>query len=687
MKGNRRHRGKKMWIGIKTKLIVAFMIPVLLIVILGAASYTKARKSMINNYEMTSQTSLGLMHKYFDVGFEAALAKATQLNANQAAKMYLSGYYKKDSVEESNKRTEVSEYINNMMLVTDMIQNIGVISPNVKGVWNGESISSDFYDEFLTAKEGIMLQETKEKNVWLGSHPYIDQETGGNDTDYCISLLKKFVDINYKEVGYIVVDIKESFIKDTLKEANLGENSILAFITSDGKEVFNQEVEEGFTFQSQDFYKAVQEDEQENGCKYVSYQGKKYLFLYEKIAEQNAIVCALVEEGILLKQVEGVKIATIVITVIASLIAAIIGLVLASNIEKKIYQANKALDQVAKGNLNQNLEYKSRDEFNVLGKGIFNMISSMKKMIQAMKLVSNAILNSTVDISRDSENLLEATSQIAITTSGIKEGVAQQAEDSQNCLIQMSQLADKVNEVCDYSNQVQETAHIAKESVESGLDSIEILHEKAKCTAEITAAVGADIHILEEKSKAIGNIVVAIEEIAGKTNLLALNASIESARAGEAGRGFSVVAGEIRELATQSKQAANKIAEIIGEIQKETEKTVRATQKAGSIVESQEEALRHTINSFNSIDKQVANLLSGLGEISEAVTDIEQSKNQTLVMIQNISATLEETAAATEDLDQTANRQIVTVKELNQTLDGLKEEAKELDREVLVFSL
>jgi len=677
--------GKKS-IGIKLKLIGAFIIPVVLIIVLGVSSYKQARSSIISNYEMTSQTSLMMMNKYFGVGFESALAKATQLNVNETAKMYFSGYYKKNALEESNKRAELTEYIKNMVMVTDMVQNVGILSKNVKGLWNDSVVPIDVYEKFIESEEGILVEGKEEKNIWLGMHPSIDGELNNSSADYCISLVKKFIDINYKNAGYIIIDIKDEFIKNTMQEANLGEGSILGFITQDGREILNQDIEE-FSFCNQEFYKKIQASEEASGFEYVEYNGQQYLFLYEKLIDEGAMTCALVEESILLNKVATVKVTTLAITTLASIIAIAIGWMLAASIEKKIHSANQTLEEVARGNLTQKLVYKSKDEFSILAKGIFNMIDSMKKMIQSMSIVSTTVLKSATHISKGSEDLLEASHQIANTVSSIKEGVGQQAEDSQNCLMQMSNLSLQVNEVCDCSERVQEVANITRSSVKSGLESIEELKEKASCTADITSTVRKDIKTLEQKSNEIGSIVGTIEEIAGKTNLLALNASIESARAGEAGKGFAVVAEEIRALAEQSKQATAKIADIIKQIQTETNKTVLVTEEAEQIVASQETALIDTVDAFNSIDLQVDKLLNGLKEISQAVNNIDQSKDQTLQMIQDISAMLQETVAATVELDNTAVKQISTVQGLSQTVADLENEAKKLDGEVSVFCI
>lgn len=354
---------KKQLFGIKLKLMCSFLVPIIFIISLGVCSYSFAEKSIISNYETTGQTSLSMMHKYFNIGFETAQTKAIQFNANDDIKMYFSGHYKNDAVKEGNKREEINEYIANTMLVSDMIQNVGIISGNAKGIWMGEVIGTDTYKEFIESDEG--KQALEQKNIWIGKHPFVDQKVAKKSSDYCLSLIKRLVGVNYKDVGYIIVDIKSDFVKNTLKEANFGEGSIVGFITQDGKEVFNQEFEDDFSIKDEAFYKQILAGEEENGCKYITYKGKQYLLLYEKLLEQNVTLCALVDKTVLLEQAQKVKSITVIITIIASIIASFIGIILSISIERKIHKANKVLEEVAKGNLKQEFSYKSKDEFKI----------------------------------------------------------------------------------------------------------------------------------------------------------------------------------------------------------------------------------------------------------------------------------------------------------------------------------
>ena len=149
-------------------------------------------------------------------------------------------------------------------------------------------------------------------------------------------------------------------------------------------------------------------------------------------------------------------------------------------------------------------------------------------------------------------------------------------------------------------------------------------------TANITRNVIQSIQELEEKSKSISNIVSAINDIAEQTNLLSLNASIEAARAGDAGRGFSVVAEEIRKLADQCLASSSQISSIVDEIVSKTGEVVNIARQAEDAVSSQSSVVEDTTNSFKQIDQLVAQLIQALQTISNNVQEMNCARNETL---------------------------------------------------------
>jgi len=388
-----------------------------------------------------------------------------------------------------------------------------------------------------------------------------------------------------------------------------------------------------------------------------------------------------------MKQAESVKKVTLTIVLISSIIAILIGTLIASGIGKTINKINRVLHMVSEGNLTTEIHVKRKDEFSILSRSINNMIDSMKYLITQITGVSSLVTSTATDVNTESEVLLKATEDISRVIYNIEQGVNQQAEDAQNCLLLMEKLAEEINMVGSNTTEMENISLSTKEVVGKGITILNDLNVKAKNTSEITLTVIDNIENLANQSSSIVKIVETIRDIAEQTNLLSLNASIEAARAGSAGKGFAVVADEIRKLAEQSATSVGHISLIIEDIQKQTTVTVSSAKQAEEIVDSQSSALKDTINVFDDINKHIENLNYKLNKITNGMYGIERAKDSTLESIESISATSEETAAASSELNITVQGQLNAVQGLNQSANGLNDSSIELKEAVSKFKV
>lgn len=345
------------------------------------------------------------------------------------------------------------------------------------------------------------------------------------------------------------------------------------------------------------------------------------------------MVCALIPEASIIKQVSSIKNVTILLVVLSCLIAIMIGVKIAAGMQHIIRYIIGELNEVSEGNLTIKLKVKRKDEFLVLAVGINNMIENMRGLIEKVKMHSSGVTDSSVQVMEASEVFSKATHGITEAINEIQQGVNQQAQDSENCLIQMDGLSKKIEVVNGKTNEISIIASDTKNSIEQGIATMQSLDEKAHSTTKITERIKRNIEILEDKSLSISKIVGTINNIAEQTNLLSLNASIEAARAGEAGNGFKVVAGEIRKLADQSVQAVKEIEGLIGEMQLQTKDAVKLANEAGSVVAEQEVAVTNTEISFKDLNHHVERLIGNVGTIMESINNIEAARADTLMLL------------------------------------------------------
>lgn len=668
--------------GIQVKLIGAFMIPVILFVIIGFMIYSKCSTTLNSTYEASANTSVGTLEEYLGLGFENIELMATRLSINSA----ITSYYTGSEVKSESMLMDAKVALSNESTADKFIDHIIVCAKSGTACSEKGAIRGDVYNAFAESEEGKNVEsEIGMGSMWISSHPAIDEVTGYDSDEYALSLVTVLKNNSNKFVGYIIIDVKTSFIQDILDNAQISDNSIKGFVLEDGSQVLSGDSDIKFT--DTDFYQEALAGENLQGSKEVSYEGADYLFTYSRIEGTNMLVCAMVPQKEIMAGAQAILRYTLIAVAICAVIAIVVGSVLASGISKAIRKVNRVLKKTSDGDLTGQISMKRKDEFNVLSSSITNMIGSMKDLILKMTNVSGHVSDSAVQVGTNSEVLLEVTKDITEAVDYINSGISQQAQDTESCLEQMNGLAERINVVHENTDEISEIAQEAQGAIENGMVIVANLGEKVQGTTEVTETIIREIRELNKESIAINSIIGTINEIAEQTNLLSLNASIEAARAGEAGRGFAVVSEEIRKLAEQSGNAGNQIGEIINHIQERLAATIETAGLAGESVAFQTEALNNTVDVFKNISQQVSKLAEDVEKITQSVGGIEQAKEDTMNAIESISTTSNQTESASEELARSTEKQLQAVEVLNDAVKRLQMDAEDLDTSVSIFKV
>ena len=698
LKGRRSDRKKlHLFSGIRFKITVAFIVPVVLMIGLGVISYNRSAEALTSNYESSSKSTLDTAASYMNLIIETIRTASYDISVSTIAREYYGQTYAKDAYKESTVFSTLRTEIESRKIANKYIRNIAFVA----NYGNAISTALSYLDDSIyenVRKLDCAKRTDKEDFIWLGNHPELDDYIG--TSRYAFGIMRKAYNMKFRQIGYVVVDVDYDEIANHIASINMGENAILALITPDGREISYKNIPvsdeaEGQANDSLDteyivnseLYDKILASEENGGSEYVEYNGEKYLLLYNKLESQGFMMVSLVPESYIIADADETARLTAAAVAVTALIVIVIGFILSTSMGTTIRKIMNGLEKASTGDLTVDIHTRRKDEFMILCESTNQMLGNIRALINKADTVAKALGNASERVGGNSGILLEETKSITTSISDVEKGIIMQANDAENCLTRMDDLSKKIGVVSENTGKIADIADVTKSTVSDGLATIDTLQDKVKATTQVTAEVISNIEDLEKASQSIANIVGAINDIADETSLLSLNASIEAARAGDAGRGFAVVAESIRKLAEQSLNSVNEIRNIVGKIQKQTVDTVEVAKQAEVIVNSQEEALKATIDVFHDIDKHVSGLAENLSQISAGIDAMEGAKKDTLAAIESISAVAEETASAVTEVNEAAGRQLEAVKKLNNESEELIDRSEDLVEAINKFTI
>nr|WP_269082433.1 HAMP domain-containing methyl-accepting chemotaxis protein [Aneurinibacillus tyrosinisolvens] len=332
------------------------------------------------------------------------------------------------------------------------------------------------------------------------------------------------------------------------------------------------------------------------------------------------------------------------------------------------------------------LKVRNKDEigqmaqsFNQMTQNLHDIIAGVRRASDELAATSQQMAASTEEVTAGVTEVATSIQQVAIEADAGNHAVV----DSSKVLLELSSLIQiargKANSAANYSKVTLETAAEGKEIVNDTVDRMENIKEKTVETEHLIAT-------LDGYSKEIGMITDTITQIATQTNLLALNAAIEAARAGEAGKGFAVVADEVRKLAEQSNQGAGQVAELVRKVSKSTTDAVMAMQQNRMEVEEGTEVVARAGQALQNILDAVDNTVKEVESIVE-VTDEEVAESERIVQLihslasvventsenaQQVSAATQETSAAMQTIAASAEETSAMAIELQTIVERFK---------------
>ena len=378
----------------------------------------------------------------------------------------------------------------------------------------------------------------------------------------------------------------------------------------------------------------------------------------------------------------------IMLSVLILLIVIVLVVYYSRNMSKRLGRLSTNLEQVGKLDLTGEDVYPSRnDELGDMGLVVIHMRQVLSKFVMQIRDSGQTLAAASEELSAGVAEHLVAVNTVAESINDIAVGVQQNSDNVSNISATLEEISAGSEQISAGAGDVNVSTHNAVSEASKGMGMLEqLVNQNEDISQSMRDITDVTTH-LSQGSEKIKGIVNLINGIAAQTNLLALNAAIEAARAGEAGRGFAVVADEVRKLAEQSGSATKDIAEIIGSMGDEINIAVNTVGKANKEVLKGKESALVTQEGFRVIIERLEGVKTGVEQISLAVDETAKGTQTMVASVENISNVAHKTSANAETVAASAEEQSAGMHEINNNVVNLSTLANEMMEVVKQFKV
>jgi|GEM_PF-5236287 len=638
-------------ISLRRKLIIAFLgVSIIPIVLVAVFTFSNARVSIeeqvgLFSQEFINQTAEVINLKLTD--FERS-SMMIQTNSELITLLRFGPEDYDNQWERLQDQRSIQDFLNSQLYANDDIRSIAIVKTNGEKIIVGDDILTD---ELLSTLVDL-AQGTGGSVQW-----YTAIQT--NQASNYVYLVRILSDLRrMTEAGTLVLAVRTPAFARVFSDMSLAE----------GTE----------TFLLDDTYVVAHSNSELIGVHLSSEELQQYLsqkqaasdeLIYTDTTINDWQVVTSIPRDVLFGSLNQVGVATGILTMLCIIVAVIVSVVISLGISNGLKEVQDVMKLAEAGQLNISAPVRGQNEVGVLAASFNSMVSNIASLVSDVQQANNKVLIEAKEMTALATNSADVVDQIAMSVESIAAGASSQAHEAQQSSEIMLNLADRIERV---------------------VKSVQIVSQlTGEVKIKLAKLIQNDAGRQKERSDQIIKIITAIEDISEQTNLLALNASIEAARAGDAGRGFSVVAEEVGNLALRSQEATKMIADIVIDIQNEFREINKVISEAGGsrIADDASQEQLSTAVAFQEMLGTMEDMLRCIQQVNQAVQEMIEYKDKSVASIENIAAIAQESASATQQIAAISGEQAATANDLVELSQRLIKVTEDLDQVIKRFTL